>query len=144
MTKEIFLKVKRSLIKHEGYCTYPSVESNEPITKITIGIGYNLTDRGMGHEWIDKQFEQDVNYFYKQLCEFPWYHLLNEDRQVILIDMAFMGWKRFLEFKNMIAALEKRDYFLAASEMIHSKWADEVKERAIVLAHAMTTGVYDV
>lgn len=139
MTKETFLRIKRSLILHEGHENYPYTD---PLGKITIGIGYNLTDRGIDNDWINKQFQDDVIFFYKNLCEFPWFHLLNEDRQIVLIDMSFMGWKRFLEFEKMISALEKRDYQKAADEMINSKWAEEVKDRAIKLAEGMRTGEY--
>jgi lysozyme len=141
MTKETFLKVKKSLIIHEGYENYPYTDQ---MGKITIGIGFNLSDRGIDNEWINKQFQEDVSYFYEQLCQFPWYHLLNEDRQIILVDMAFMGWKRFLEFEKMIEALDRRDYETAATEMIESKWAQEVGQRAIVLAKGMRSGVYHV
>lgn len=140
MTKEFFSRVKQSLIAHEGFENYPYTDT---VGKITIGIGYNLSDRGIDNEWINKQFQEDVNYFYGQLCEFPWFHLMNEDRQIILIDMAFMGWKRFLEFKEMISALEKRDYQRAADEMLDSEWAEEVGHRAIVLANGMRKGIYD-
>jgi lysozyme len=141
MTKEQFLKVKKSLILHEAERSYPYVDT---VGKITIGIGYNLSDRGIDNDWIEKQFQEDVEYFYDQLCEFPWYHLLNEDRQIILIDMAFMGWKKFLEFDKMIHALEKNDYELAAQEMLNSKWAEEVKDRAVQLSYGMREGIYNV
>jgi len=141
MTKEVFLRVKKSLIIHEGLNHFPYLDS---VGKVTIGIGYNLTDRGIDSEWINSQFNLDVQYFYNQLCEFPWYHLLNEDRQIILIDMAFMGWKRFLEFEKMIEALDRRDYETAANEMLESKWAEEVKGRAALLAEGIRTGVYNI
>ncbi len=141
MTKEAFLRIKRSLVLHEGHENFPYIDS---VGKISIGIGYNLSDRGLDNDWINNQFQQDVNFFYKNLCEFPWFHLLNEDRQIILIDMAFMGWKRFLGFEKMIDALERRDYEKAALEILNSKWADEVKDRAVQLAEGIRTGEYHV
>ncbi len=141
MTKEQFLKVKKSLILHEGKRNHAYVDS---VGKITIGIGFNLTDRGLDDEWIDNQFQSDVTYFYNNLCDFPWFHLLNEDRQIILIDMAFMGWKKFLGFKEMLTALADRNYERAALEMLDSKWAEEVKDRAVQLAEGMKTGVYNI
>jgi hypothetical protein len=87
--------------------------------------------------------EEDIEFFYKNLCEFPWFHLLSEDRQIVLIDMAFMGWLRFLEFEGMIDALERRDYGRAAHEMLQSPWAQEGKKRAEQLANGMRSGIYD-
>lgn len=141
MTAQVLARVRQSLIKHEDYRNYPYVDS---VDKITIGIGYNLTDRGIDNEWINKQFDSDVNYFYSNLCEFPWFHLLSDDRQIILIDMAFMGWKKFLGFGKMFEALLHRNYEGAAQEILNSKWAKEVKGRAVELADGMRTGVYHV
>lgn len=141
MTPEMLTKLRQSLIAHEGYKKFPYTDS---VGKVTIGIGYNLTDRGLPDEWINHQFESDVGYFYSQMmCDFPWFRELNIDRQIILCDMAFMGYKHFLSFKKMIAALEEKDYHRAALEMLNSKWADQVKGRATQLASAMITGVYN-
>lgn len=142
MSSEGQLKLKQSLTKHEGYCVKPYVDT---VDKITIGIGYNLTDRGMTHAWIDKQYQQDVDYLYQQLfTDFNWFSQLNEDRQIILIDMCFMGYKHFLEFKEMIRCLFLHDYESAAQDMLQSKWATQVGKRAIDLAEGMRTGVYNV
>lgn len=141
MTPEMMARLKRSLILHEGYRNFPYTDT---VDKITIGIGYNLTDRGLSDEWINKQYLDDVTYFYNQLCEFPWFNELNEDRKIILIDMSFMGWKRFLGFTEMLKALAKGDYNQASVEMLNSEWATQVKGRAVKLAQGMLDGVYDV
>lgn len=141
MTPEMMSKLRRSLIKHEDLRKFPYVDS---VGKITIGIGYNLTDRGIDDDWINKQYLQDVNYFYSQLCQFPWFSRLNEDRQIVLIDMSFMGWKNFLEFHDLLSALEFHDYKRAAFCMLNSEWANQVKNRAAQLAQGMLSGVYDV
>lgn len=139
MTLDMESKLRRSLILHEGMKNFPYVDTEG---KITIGIGYNLTDRGVGDEWINSQFLTDINYFYAKLSDFSWFENLNEDRQTVLIDMCFMGFKNFLEFKEMIDALEQHNYVKAAQEMLDSKWAQEVKGRAIVLANGMEHGIY--
>jgi lysozyme len=87
----------------------------------------------------------DVNYFYDQLQKtFEWFQKLNDDRKIVLIDMCFMGWKKFLEFEKMIYALEKENYQQASFEMINSDWAKQVKNRAVQLAQGMLTGVYEI
>jgi lysozyme len=141
MTPEMISKLRQSLILHEGYRKYPYVDS---VGKITVGIGYNVTDRGMDDGWINDQYQKDVSYFYNQLFEFPWYQHLTPDRQIVLIDMAFMGWKKFLTFNKMINAISKGDYKQAAYEMINSKWAEQVKGRAATLAQVMLTGIYNI
>jgi lysozyme len=139
LTPEMMSKLKKSLVLHEDYKKFPYVDI---VGKVTIGIGYNLTDRGIDEEWINNQYLKDVNYFYDQLCNFFWFKNLNMNRQIALIDMAFMGWKRFLEFKSMINALELGDFKKAAYEMINSEWASQVKSRAVTLSHVMLTGEY--
>jgi lysozyme len=142
LTQESLSKLFRSLILHEEFKNFPYTDSKG---KITIGIGYNLTDRGMDDEWINTQCKKDILYFYHQLTEhFGWFQRLNPDRQIVLVDMCFMGFKRFLEFDQMIDALSKDDYFRASEEMLNSDWAKETKGRAIVLAQAMKSGNYDI
>jgi len=141
MTPEMLLKLRSSLVKHESYSKFPYVDT---VGKTTIGIGYNLTDRGVSDEWINTQFQSDVDYFYQQLSTFPWFEHLTPDRQIVLIDMAFMGWKKFLTFNKMLNALLTGDFKKAAYEMINSKWAEQVKGRAASLAHGMMTGVYEI
>lgn len=141
MTSDSLAKLRRSLILHEEERKFPYTDT---VGKISIGIGYNLTDRGMSDEWINSQYQKDVTFFYNKLSEFPWYRDLTADRQIVLIDMSFMGLQRFREFTRMIDALAIHDYAQAAAEMLDSEWAKQVKTRAESLAHAMLTGVYDV
>jgi len=42
----------------------------------------------------------------------------------------------------MWIALERRDFDLAATEMLDSRWAEQVKQRAIDLAYSMQHGTY--
>lgn len=133
-------KLRRSLVKHEKLMRFPYVDT---VGKITIGIGYNLSDRGISDEWINTQFQMDVEYFYSQLRhDFKWFDSLNSDRQIILVDMCFMGYKKFLQFDKMLAALSQGNYELAAEEMLNSEWAQQVKGRAIDLSNGMRTGIY--
>lgn len=141
MTSEMLAKLRRSILKHESFRKYPYVDS---VGKITIGIGYNLTNRGIDDEWINNQYLRDIDYFNRQLIQFPWFQQLTTDRQIVLIDMAFMGWKKFLTFNKMINAIEQNDFNQAAYEMLNSKWAQQVKSRAASLAQGMLTGIYEI
>lgn len=141
LTPELRQALRNMLVRHEGLKKYPYVDS---VGKITIGIGFNLTDRGMTDNWINQQYEEDVLYFYNQLMvTFDWYQRLDQVRQIALIDMCFMGWKKFLGFKKMLSALAISDYRLAAFEMLDSKWADQVGNRAKELADIIATGAID-
>lgn len=143
MKPDMAAKLRRSLILHEKLKHYPYLDT---CGKITIGIGYNLTDRGIDDVWIDEQYGKDVIFFYNSLhFDFPWFKDLNSDRQIVLIDMCFnLGFKNFKQFTKMISALERQNYTEAAAEMLDSTWATQVKSRATTLAQALITGVYEV
>jgi lysozyme len=138
MDSEARLKLKALLIKHEGYRTHLYQDT---VGKWTIGIGYNISDRGLPDDWIISQYERDVAYFYSQLyADYIWFRDLIPARQIVLIDMAFMGYKKLQEFKHMLTALSHRDYARAADEMLNSKWAVQVSSRADELAAIMRSG----
>src|ERR1700689_2193816 len=142
MTSDMLSKLMRSLIKHEGYRRLPYLDTKG---YITLGIGYNLSARGLDDNWINTTCKNDVRDNYNALIEhFPWFLKLSADRQIILLDMSFMGIRRLLEFEEMLKALEIGDFEKAADEMLNSIWATEVKGRATDLANAMRTGKYEI
>lgn len=67
---------------------------------------------------------------------------LNAVRQAVLINMTFnLGLTRVLNFKRFLSAVQIRDFDRAALEMLDSKWAGQVGQRAIRLAKLMKQGV---
>lgn len=141
MTPEIRFKLKEMLIKHEGYCKYPYTDS---VGKITVGVGYNLSDRGLPDRYINELLNDDMDFFYQKLSgTFPWFNCLNDPRKIVLLNMCYnLGWKGFLSFQLMIGALSVKDYEIAACEMLDSKWAKQVGQRAIELAYIMEEGLW--
>ena len=128
----------------------------------TVGIGRNLQDRGITDgelSYINKTMDDIYD---SGLTEEEAYYLCMNDiaivekellanksivnqltdvRQMILVDMAFnMGVPRLMQFKNMWMAIEKVNYPLACLEMLDSKWANQVGNRAVRLSEAMKTG----
>lgn len=138
VNRDMLIKLTTLMIRHEGFRQYPYIDT---LDKITIGIGRNLSDRGLECSEVDLLFQNDVNYFYQRLLsEFPWFSLLNQARQIALIDMCFMGFQHFLTFHDMIAALEKQDFVNAAKCIIDSKYEKEVGHRAREIAEIIETG----
>lgn len=132
-------KLRQLLIRHEGYRLHPYTDT---VGKITIGIGRNLTDQGLSDLEVSNLFQNDVNYFHKELwTNFFWYRELETDRQIALIDLCFMGFKRFCEFKDMIDCLSKGDMTGAAAALLDSKYAEEVHQRAEDIATILDKGV---
>ena len=134
-------KLRVSLTKHEGRTNKLYTDT---MGKASGAIGYNFTDRGVPDWFIDKQFLDDISFFYQKWWDsFEWYKDLSVDRQIVLIDMSFMGFQRILEFTTMLSCLGRQDYAGAAEAMLDSAWARQVGKRSTDLADGMRTGVYN-
>lgn len=131
-------KLKQQLIKHEGLRLFPYVDT---VDKITIGIGRNLTDRGVSSVIAHQMLDEDIDRCIKELSGYAWFTCLNEVRQRALVDMVFnLGLTKFLTFTHLIAALTAGDYDEAAHQMIESRWATQVGIRANELANMIIKG----
>jgi lysozyme len=114
-----------------------------PAGKWTIGYGRNLEDTGISFEEAGAMLLNDCMKIDERLLErYSWYRDLNERRQEVIVNMVYnLGHSGFAKFKNMIRALEERNYRNAADEMLDSKWARQVGDRAKELSNTMKNGV---
>ena len=111
-----------------------------------IGIGRNLTDRGITEMEARYLCANDIGIAEVDLDRnAPWWRGLNETRQQVLIEMCFaLGWPRLSGFVKMLAALHRNDFQVAAQEMLSSAWAGQVGRRAVTLAAAMRDGTFNI
>lgn len=128
-----------SLLKYdegEELFPYQDTEGN-----LTIGVGHLLAN-GISSDISKLLFCEDFLKAQKDcLMKIPVYSALNEARRYVLANMCFnLGISRLLGFKKMLSALEAGDYEKAASEMLDSKWARQVKQRAVRLKEIMIRG----
>lgn len=108
----------------------------------TIGIGHNLLNP-ISNASIDQIFEDDLHMAIVEAQKLDCFVHLDPVRQDVLISMVFnMGLPRVLGFKKMLAALAVSDWFSASQEMLTSRWAGQVGNRAIELAGMIKTGTY--
>lgn len=114
----------------------------DTVGKITVGVGRNLTDRGVRENEIDLMLDNDIAESEAELDKFaPWWRKMSDPRQRVLLNMHFnMGWASLSQFKNTLAAMQSGDYSRAADGMLGSKWAQQVGQRAVRLANMMRTG----
>lgn len=131
-------KVAARIRRHEGLSYLPY---KCPTGHLTIGYGHNL-EHGISLEAAELLLKQDIEIAAKQVKKaFIWWPKLTEARQYVLVDMCFnMGISRLCGFKKMLAAVEAGDYKTASKEMLDSRWAFQVKRRAIELAEIMKKG----
>lgn len=104
---------------------------------LTISLSRNLAD-GISKEEALYLFENDIATVRHELTRLlPVYRRLSPVRQAVLISMGFMGVGKLLQFKKMIAALERQDWSTAARELLDSKYARDVGHRAVELAEML-------
>jgi lysozyme len=113
-----------------------------PANKLTIGYGRNLQDRGINEEEADYLLNNDVNLAINELESIiPNFHKIDSNRQSALIDMIVnLGRPKFLKFKNTIKAIKNENWELASKEMLNSKWARQVPNRAMLLSNIVRYG----
>ena len=139
------MNLKDQLKRDEGLRlhAYPDPLTNaEPWT-----IGYGHTggikegDTITEHE-ASKILDSDISKFTTQvISHIPWTKQMDEVRFSVLVNMCFnMGINKLLTFVNTLKYIKAGDYEQAAINMLHSRWAEQVKGRATRLAKQMETG----
>ena len=118
----------------------------------TLGIGHLITDKDI--EWgqkvgtkitterVNECFKNDIEIVFKELDRnLSWWRELPDDIQLVLANMCFnLGITRLKKFKNFLGALSKQDWELAATEMMDSRWATQVGQRAVRLQKRVLKG----
>jgi len=70
-----------------------------------------------------------------------WWRGLDGVRQRVLANMCFnLGYPRLSKFVKFIAAMQKGDWKTAGEEMMDSKWATQVGDRAVRLQQMVIHG----
>lgn len=136
-----YTSLKSSIKKHEGK-RYTLYKDSEGVS--TIGYGHNLENNPLSEKAIEQILDDDIQKAVEAARVFvPYYEQLNDVRQEVVVEMIFnLGHTGFSKFIKMKKALSEFDYDRAALEMINSKWAGQVGERAVTLSRLMKTGSY--
>lgn len=133
-------KLERQLFTDEGLRLKPYLCT---AGKVTIGVGRNLEDRGISKDEAILMLRNDIASVRAECEQLSWFDGLNQPRKDAVINMVFnLGLTRFKEFKNTIAHLERGEFTAASGEMLRSKWAAQVGDRAKRLAAMIRTGEY--
>lgn len=131
-------KLIKQIKKHEGVDLHPYVDT---VGKLTIGVGRNIQDNGISEAEAEFMLMNDLNAVMDEAKKFEWYSSLNEPRKAVVLNMLFnLGLPRFKGFQNTIAFLIDGMYNEAAEEMLQSRWANQVGNRALELSEQMRTG----
>jgi lysozyme len=133
--------IHSQLIRDEGMRKFPYPDAKG---KTTIGVGRNLTDKGLSDVEVQFLLANDITETTDALAAaFPWFPGLDGPRQGVLINMAFnMGIEGLSGFAKFLAAVMRHDWDAAADEMGASLWAGQVGDRAVRLSSQMRTGAW--
>lgn len=136
-------KLIEMLRRHEGvkHKVYLDTEGLE-----TIGVGRNISATGLGlsDDEVDYLLQNDITRVEDELDRtFPWFSDLNDARRDAMISLGFnLGLPRLLKFKNALASMSEGSFDEAADHFLDSRWATQVKGRAIELTDMIRSGDY--
>jgi lysozyme len=111
----------------------------------TIGCG-RLIDKRLGGGLSD----DEINYLLNNdlfraektaRALFAGFDRLSDARKAVLVNMSFnLGQTRLAGFQRLREAVKEQDWEQAAAELLDSKWATQVGQRAVRLAEQMRRG----
>ena len=134
--------------------------------KLTIGVGRNLDDVGISSKETEALkitkasciqkgvtkaqsqtlLDNDIDRAMRDLDDrFPWWRKLDPVRQRVLVNMCFNmgignGRNGLSSFRNTLRYIQEGKYGDAADNMLASRWASQVGDRAQRLAVLMRLG----
>lgn len=122
-------RVRKRLIDEEGlklklyHCT---------AGKLTIGVGRNVEDRGITHDTAMQMLDEDIDICAGELEKnISWFEDAPDKIQEVLIDLCFnMGINRLMGFVKTLHKLKTGAYKEAAVELLDSRYAASVPNRA--------------
>jgi len=133
----------RTLEKHEGFRSEPYLCS---ANKLTIGIGRNISDKGITYSEARFLLKNDIDECRWDLAKiFQSFDSYPDYVQEVLMNMRFqLGPGGFRSFKKFIAAINGWDFSQAKIEMLDSKWAKlDTPKRAKYLSEVLISGFGD-
>jgi lysozyme len=135
------LDILEQLTRDEGTRSFPYPDT---AGKITIGVGFNLTDVGLYPEEIEFMLQYRVGKLTRQLADrLPYFSALDPIRQAVLVNMSYnLGFDGLEKFPLMLSAIAKGKWAEASDEMLGSLWARQVGDRAKRLALQMRSGIW--
>lgn len=137
--------------QHEGFVDHVYKDSKG---FDTIGYGFNIDSGRFSKEQVNrwrrdgitkdeanKILNDELSSTRNQLTKFDWFNKLDPVRQGAIVDMSYnmgIGWIN--KFPKAIAAIKSGDYETASREIMSSKYARDVGQRATRIAELIRTG----
>ncbi len=133
-----YQRLMQSIQRHEGLRLKPYLDT---VGKLTIGYGRNLDDIGIDETEAGMMLQTDMHKVIQQMTSVAEWQGISDVRQNVLLEMSYnLGFQGLQSFHRMWAAIRREEYNSAADEMMNSKWARQVGNRAVKLSTMMRSG----
>lgn len=117
------------IARHEGLRLRPYLDS---VGVWTVGYGHNMNEpitESDAKQILVSDIQKAIN---GCVHAYPWFMELSQPRQYAMIDLAFnLGIGGLNGFKKFLSAMELGNYYDAAYQLEKSRWAEQVKGRAV-------------
>ena len=135
-------RLRQQLVTHEGVELKPYRCTSD---KLTIGVGRNIEDRGISHATAMQMLDEDIDICINELQQtLSYWNDLPSRVKEGLINLCFnMGISRLMAFKKTFAYLRSGDFSKAADELLLSRYANQVGQRAVDVANMIRDGAND-
>jgi lysozyme len=99
---------------------------------LTIGYGHCLDRKGISKTVAEEMLKDDIaDATLITRVRFPWVMTLSEPRQAAFVNLVFnLGGVGLAQFKKFLAAAQAGDWEKARIELLDSKYATQVGDRA--------------
>lgn len=137
----MLLRTAEIIKKHEGvrskvyFC---------PAGQLTVGAGRNIQAIPFSDDEIDLMLKNDIERVTDELDRrFVWFQYLTGARRDALICIAYnLGLPRLLSFKKALRSMAESKWSESAHHFRDSRWARQVKLRAVELTQMIETNEY--
>lgn len=124
--------LKEQIMRHEGEVPHAY---QDHLGFWTIGVGRLIDERrggGLSKDEIEYLLNNDIQRVHDQLAQrIAFWASLSDSQQQALCNMAFqLGVNGVLNFRRMLAALDRGDTAAAEAEALDSRWANQTLNRA--------------
>jgi lysozyme len=128
------------LERDEGVRPFPYADT---MGSLTIGIGHNLTAKGVTKNVQELMYQEDIKNALDVLdTVFPAWPTLGEVRQIVFISLAFNMGYRLAQFKHMLEHASRGAWRAASNDLQNSLWFRQVGKRGPRLVSMLRTGRY--
>lgn len=129
------MKLRTQLAQHEGRREFVYDDANgKPIKEDsyvrgipTIGVGRNLSQRGLAPDEIDYLLDNDIEDSLVEARKLKFFSGLDDVRQALVVELVFnLGFTRLLGFKQFLKNMAAGKYVEAGAELKDSAWYRQV------------------